>query len=74
MTGLVPDKDEPAISDKPKDPVKQGNDTDVKGSYYPGNNIGGAITGDDTNAMLYIVLIVTTAFISFMLYRNKQNY
>ena len=74
MTGLEPDTEEPTDTDKPTNPVKQGNDTDVKGSYYPGNSIGGAMTGDDTNSMIYIGLMISTIFIGFMLYQHKQKF
>ncbi len=74
MTGLEPDKDEPAISDKPKDPVKQGNDTDVKGAYYSGDSVGGAMTGDETNVMLYLsTTLIGMGFISYLLFKYKKD-
>ena len=74
MTGLEPDKDEPANPDKPKDPVKQGNDTDVKGSYYPGDSVGGAMTGDETNVMLYLsTTLIGMGFISYLLFKYKKD-
>ena len=64
----IPDPNEP------KD-----DDTDVKGSYYPGDNtggaqsIGGAITSDSTNMMLYICLIVCSiGAITYLIYKNRK--
>ncbi len=49
-------------------------DTDVKGSYYPGDNVGGAITGDNTSLMIYISLsIVSIAVISYELYKYQKD-
>ena len=74
MTGLKPDTDEPANPDKPKDPVKQGDDTDVKGSYYPGDSVGGAMTGDETNVMLYLsTTLIGMGFISYLLFKYKKD-
>jgi len=64
----IPDPNEP------KD-----DDTDVKGSYYPGDNtggaqsIGGAITSDSTNMMLYICLILCSiGAITYLIYKNRK--
>ncbi len=53
-------------------------DPDVKGSYYPGDefkdNIGGAITGDTTDLMLYISLCFITSGISlYAVYKRKTD-
>ncbi len=48
-------------------------DTSVQGTYTP--NIGGAITGDETNIYYYIgMMFITLGFISYLLFkRNKQK-
>ena len=38
-------------------------DTDVKGNYYPGKDVGGAMTGDDTDIMLQVILIIMGAVV-----------
>ena len=49
-------------------------DTDVKGSYYPGDNVGGAITGDSTNLMLYInSILLSIGLISYLIYRKQKD-
>ncbi len=57
------------------DTEKPSNDnTDVKGSYYPGDNVGGAITGDNTSLMIYISLsIVSIAVISYGLFKYQKD-
>ncbi|NBJ65414.1 LPXTG cell wall anchor domain-containing protein, partial [bacterium c-19] len=56
------------------DPNQQGNDTDVKGAYYPGDSVGGALTGDETNLILYLgVTLIGIGFISYLLYRYKKD-
>ncbi len=73
MTGLEPDPEKPNDADKPKNPTKDDEGTDVKGSYYPGDNVGGAITGDSTNMMLYICLIVCSiGAITYLIYKNRK--
>ena len=71
--------DEPAEPSKPNKPT---NDTDVKGSYYPGDtegstfryNVGGAITGDSTNLYLYInFLLLSIGLISYLIYRKQKD-
>ena len=70
----VEDSEEPTKPDKPNSPSQDGNDTDVKGVYYPGNSIGGAITGDDTNVYRYIAFgLVSLGFI-MLFYKKNQNY
>ena len=49
-------------------------DTDVKGSYYPGDNVGGAITGDNTSLMIYISLsVLSIAVVSYVLYKYQKD-
>ena len=46
----------------------------VKGQYNPKTSIGGAITGDDTNLIVYISLtMLTFSVISYLLYKYKKN-
>ena len=49
-------------------------DADVKGSYYPGDNVGGAITGDSTNLILYInSILLSIGLISYLIYRKQKD-
>ena len=60
-------------NDKPTMP-NQNIDTDVKGSYYPGDNVGGAITGDTTDTMLYVsMMMFMIGVINYLLYRYKKD-
>ncbi len=48
-------------------------DTDVKGAYYPGANMGGALTGDSTNMMMYMGLgCMSIGMMLFILYKRRQ--
>ncbi len=48
-------------------------DTDVKGAYYPGANMGGALTGDTTNMMMYMGLgCMSIGMMLLILYKRKQ--
>ncbi|MCI8850944.1 MAG: hypothetical protein HFE82_05320, partial [Erysipelotrichaceae bacterium] len=67
---------------KPDEPTKPKNDTDVKGSYYPGDNngnnlmynVGGAITGDSTNLLLYLnFLLFSIGLICCLIYRKQKD-
>ena len=52
----------------------QNSDTDVKGSYYPGDNVGGAMTGDSTNVMLYITSIAfAVGLIAYLIYKKQKD-
>ncbi len=52
-------------TEKPSD-----DDPDVKGSYYPGDNVGGAITGDETDLMMYIeLLLLGMGIISYLSFK-----
>ena len=55
------------------DITQQEPDTDVEGSYYPGNNMGGALTGDTTNIMIYMGLCFTSLGIVFLIYYKRQS-
>ena len=68
--------------EKPDEPTKPKNDTDVKGSYYPGDNngnnlmynVGGAITGDSTNLLLYLnFLLFSIGLIGYLIYRKQKD-
>ena len=56
-------------TEKPSD-----DDPNVKGSYYPGDNVGGAITGDSTNLILYInSILLSIGLISCLIYRKQKD-
>ena len=60
-------------TDKPIEPNKD-NDTDVKGNYYPGDNVGGAITGDDTDIIkLVIFMILSGIIIGYLVNNYRKN-
>ncbi|NBJ65410.1 hypothetical protein D5266_09525, partial [bacterium c-19] len=55
---------------RPKDPVKPS----VQGYYNPATSIGGANTGDDSELMFYISLIILSiGFISYTVYSYQKN-
>ncbi|MCI8541615.1 MAG: hypothetical protein HFE67_08935, partial [Erysipelotrichaceae bacterium] len=51
---LVYESDELGIVSIIADIVENEPSNEIKGSYYPGDNVGGALTGDTTDTMLYI--------------------
>ena len=56
------------------DELDDNHDTSVKGQYNPETSIGGAITGDDTNLIVYISLtMLTFGVISYLLYKYKKD-
>ena len=62
-----------SVTDKPIEPNKD-NDTDVKGNYYPGDNVGGAITGDDTDIIkLVIFMILSGIIIGYLVNNYRKN-
>ena len=70
---VIYDTMEIKTEDETTPPNNQG-DSDVKGSYYPGDNVGGAITGDTTDTMLYVTMMMfTIGVISYLLYRYKKD-
>ena len=49
-------------------------DTDVDGVYYPGTNVGGALTGDTTNIMMYVGLgCISVGLMLFIVFKRKQE-
>ena len=55
------------------DIVDQEPDSEVKGNYYPGDNMGGALTGDATNVMLYMGLgCMSLGMMLLVLFKRKQ--
>ena len=65
--------------DEPEDPKddQKGQDApnkDVQGSYYPGDHVGGALTGDTTNMMMYMELgCMSLGMMLFILFKRKQE-
>jgi len=67
------EQEEPQKPSEPTKPNQPANGTDVKGSYYPGDNVGGAITGDETNLLLYInSILLSIGLISYLIYRTQK--
>ena len=67
------EQEEPQKPSEPTKPNQPANGTDVKGSYYPGDNVGGAITGDETNLLLYInSILFSVGLISYLIYRTQK--
>ena len=65
--------DEPSSPDDGKDPVDNSN-AEIKGSYYPGANTGGALTGDSTSLPLYMgTLFLSLGYIHFFLYKRTHK-
>ncbi len=59
---------------KPERPDQSGNDTDVKGVYYPGNSIGGALTADYTVINHYIFACVFgMSVMCVLLYKKNKD-
>ncbi len=59
-------KEKPIEPDKPN--------TSVKGQYNPATSMGGALTGDETNTMLYISLTLSAiGVICYLLYKYKKD-
>ena len=68
------ESEEPNKANEPKDPDQQGHDTDVKGTYYPGDSVGGANTGDSTDSILFIVMLLLSLFTLLLLsFKNKYH-
>ncbi|MCI8541611.1 MAG: hypothetical protein HFE67_08910, partial [Erysipelotrichaceae bacterium] len=56
------------IADK-SDPQKE-----VEGSYYPGANTGGALTGDTSNPLLYVGIgFSSLGLLFYLLYKHKKE-
>ena len=45
-------------------------DTSVKGQYNPATSMGGANTGDETNLMLYVILLISSLYLGFITSRK----
>ncbi|MCI9313315.1 MAG: LPXTG cell wall anchor domain-containing protein, partial [Erysipelotrichaceae bacterium] len=69
------------IPSDPNDPDDQ-DDSDpsgkpngeVQGSYYPGDNVGGALTGDTSNSLLYMGIgCGSIGILFFLLYKHKKE-
>ncbi len=58
-------------------PNDSGNDTSVKGQYNPATSMGGANTGDETNLMLYMSLLISSLVFGYITIRkihfNKKS-
>ena len=68
------ESEEPNKPDEPKDPDQQGHDTDVKGTYYPGDSVGGALTGDETNKILLAsVMLSAFGLINYLYFKYKKD-
>ena len=64
---------EPEEPNTPTDPSDQ-EPTDVNGAYYPGDNMGGALTGDITNMMMYMGSgCMSLGMMLFILFKRKQE-
>lgn len=83
-----PSKDEPNTGQPKADEPIQTTPTDtnkpatsVQGTYvkgkettYPGNNVGGAITGDETNIFLYMgMMFGTLGTVCFLCFKRKRD-
>ena len=70
---VIYDTMEIKTEDDPTPPSNLG-DSDVKGSYYPGDNVGGAITGDNTNITAYMVIsFLSISALFYFAYKHKSE-
>ncbi len=73
------DKEEPSNPDDQnqtgqKDDSVSGNTTDENGYYYPGKNVGGAMTGDETDIILHLGYMgLGIGVIVYLYYRYQKN-
>ena len=74
------DPKEPQEPDKPTTPKpiddsnQQVDDTDVKGYYYPGNSVGGAMTGDETNLLYFVTtILLSMGIIGYLIYKYQRS-
>lgn len=59
---------------EPQNPDEEKPDTEIKGNYYPGDNMGGALTADTTNRMIYISMgCVSLGMICLILFKYRQK-
>ncbi len=47
--------------------------SEIQGSYYPGDNVGGALTGDTTNLTLYMVICLYSLVILLCVIHKHQQ-
>lgn len=67
---LNPDDNDPK---QPNEDEKKPN-SDVQGEYYPGANMGGALTGDFTNIMVYCgTICLSIGTILLLVWKRKTN-
>ncbi|MCI8541623.1 MAG: hypothetical protein HFE67_08975, partial [Erysipelotrichaceae bacterium] len=53
---------------------KKNPDKEVQGSYYPGNSVGGALTGDTSNPLLYMGIgFSSLSLLFFLLYKCNRK-
>ncbi len=52
---------------------KEESNMDIKGNYYPGGNSGGALTGDTTDTMLLISMLVTSLITMILMVLKKSD-
>jgi len=55
-----------------QNPANDDPDANVQGSYYPGNNVGGASTGDSTNLMMYVGISLLSLGVAFLVIYKKK--
>ena len=50
------------------------NDTEVKGNYYSSNHVGGALTGDETNVMIFMGMeCISFGLLLLIAFKRKQK-
>lgn len=60
--------------DPGSDPDSERPDKEVNGSYYPGDNVGGALTGDASNRLIYVGMgCVSLGLICLIRFKQKQK-
>ncbi len=59
--------------DAEDDNPSKDDDTDVKGNYYPGKDVGGAMTGDDTDCWYLWSVMISFAVLCVSAYRYKKS-
>ena len=67
------DPDDSDNSTNDNDPSGKPNG-EVQGSYYPGDNVGGALTGDSSNPLLYMGIgFSSLSILLFIMYKRKKD-
>jgi len=59
--------------DADDDNPSKDDDTDVKGNYYPGKDVGGAMTGDDTDCWYLWSVMISFAVLCVSAYRYRKS-